>query len=176
MQLVNGDIALVAADFERAEPAPLRWGFACECGTPGCREWVRLDLVGYEAARGCGAGLVLAPGHGIARALAARRQAGKLRENAAGLRGQARAQVARARRGAGVIRDYHAELRDGEKTIATARLPRVAPLEAGDTVYVLGILGTVERVEPIVRSMALRLVVQIHPAGRRKSSQKPSAP
>ena len=43
LRSMNDDIADIAADFERGDPAPLLWGFACECGNRGCAEWVERD-------------------------------------------------------------------------------------------------------------------------------------
>jgi hypothetical protein len=63
LRSVNNDIAAVAAEFERGEPDCLCWGFACECGKPGCSEWVKLDLASYEAIRADAISPVLAEGH-----------------------------------------------------------------------------------------------------------------
>lgn len=73
------------------------WYFRCECGEAGCAQRVRLSLSAYRAVR-ASHGNVLAPGHPLATAEAARVKAAATRESAAGLRAQARLQARRARR------------------------------------------------------------------------------
>lgn len=176
LRSMNDDIADIAADFERGDPAPLLWGFACECGNRGCAEWVQRDLAGYHAMRAEPDSVLLAEGHTlVSSAQATRHLAGELREAARALRGEARQQQARARR-LQVTRDYRYELRQGETTLATGHLREVEPLEVGDRVDVGGVGGTVVAVEPVVGDHEQWLVVQRdeplerHDRTRRKSS------
>jgi anti-sigma B factor antagonist len=161
MQSVNAEIAVVAAEFDRRVDEPLRWGFACECGEADCAEWVDLDLAAYSAVRADGTGAILAEGHSLSRVERARRHGAQLRDNAAALRAQARHQAARARRAGRVRRDYHYELRDGERTLATGRLSSTEPIEVGDTVDLAGSAATVERIEPVTGDHELLLVARL---------------
>src|SRR5436190_13894864 len=63
LRSMNDDIADIAAEFERGDPTPLLWGFACECGNRGCTEWVRLELARYHAMRADPDSALLAQGH-----------------------------------------------------------------------------------------------------------------
>jgi hypothetical protein len=63
MRSLNEGIALVAGSFASDPTEEPLWDFACECGRPGCREWVELELSRYEEIRH-GLGSVLAAGHG----------------------------------------------------------------------------------------------------------------
>ena len=61
-------------------------------------------------------------------------------------------------------RDYHYELRDGERTLATGGLSSTEPIEVGDTVGLAGNAATVERIEPVTGDHELLLVAQLqHP-------------
>lgn len=138
MRSVNAEIAAAAADFERGFHESLRWVFTCECGEPGCAEWIELDLADYEAIRD-GTRAVLAEGHNA----------------------PARRQAEGARRGH-VRRDYRYELRDGERTVAVGRLTSAGPIEVADTLHFAGKLATVERIEQATGDDELLLVAQIH--------------
>lgn len=74
-----------------------RWGFVCECGTPGCKEAVLLSASESEVVRAGGAA-ILAEGHTPTRTAAARARAEELRDDSAALRGEARHQARRAQR------------------------------------------------------------------------------
>jgi hypothetical protein len=67
MRSVNEGIAFFAADSEPGEPGvPDRWSFFCECGTPGCADWVELDLAAYAVIRAQADTAVLTRGHTLA--------------------------------------------------------------------------------------------------------------
>jgi hypothetical protein len=159
LRSMNDDIAEIAADFERGDPAPLLWGFACECGNRGCAEWVQLDLAGYHARRAEPDSVLLAQGHApVSSAQSTRDLSGELRDAARALRGEARQQQARAKR-LQVTRDSRYELRQGETTLATGHLREVEPLEVG-RIDVVGVVGTVAAVEPMVGDHEQCLLVQ----------------
>jgi hypothetical protein len=63
------------------------WVFLCECGSPTCEERIELSLCAFESRAGSDS--VLAPGHLLVCARAARGEARRLREEAAALRAQA---------------------------------------------------------------------------------------
>jgi hypothetical protein len=160
LRSMNDDIAEIAADFERGDPVPLVWGFACECGNRGCAEWVQLDLAGYHGRRAEPDSVLLAQGHALlSSAQSTRDLSGELREAARALRGEARQQKARAKR-LQVTRDYRYELRHGETTLATGHLREVEPLEVGNRIDLGGVGGTVVAVEPVVGDHEQWLVVQ----------------
>jgi hypothetical protein len=73
------------------------WQFWCECGEEHCTECLERTLQAYDELRLLGLPLV-AEGHEIPRARAARAAAVSLRDDALGLRNQAEHQVRRARR------------------------------------------------------------------------------
>ena len=75
MRSVNEGIAFFAADSESGEPGvPDRWSFVCECGAPGCGEWVELELAAYADIRARADASVLAGGHAPASDEAAARE------------------------------------------------------------------------------------------------------
>lgn len=73
-----------------------QWDFRCECGDRACKQVVAVTLVEFDALRAAGAPL-LAEGHALGSAPAARRKARGLREDAAALRAEAQLQRKRAR-------------------------------------------------------------------------------
>jgi hypothetical protein len=100
MRSVNDGIAFFATDLEPHDAgAGDRWTFVCECGAPGCAEWVELELAEYELIRAGADAVVLAPGHVPASpAERARSEAEATRESSRALRGQAKQQRDRAQR------------------------------------------------------------------------------
>jgi hypothetical protein len=87
---VNGNILLHVQD---ADDGDLEWEFFCECGHDRCHEHVFLTLDAYITLRD-GGGAALAEGHHLSQVERARR----LRDDAKGLRAQAKHQVARAKK------------------------------------------------------------------------------
>ena len=90
---VNRNILLHVHDVDYGE---LEWEFFCECGHDLCHEQVFLTLDAFIAIRDRG-DAVLAEGHRLSQVDRARR----LREDAEGLRAQAKHQVARAKKNIG---------------------------------------------------------------------------
>jgi hypothetical protein len=88
MRSVNDGIALVAASLPVDPTEATLWGFAWECGEPGCTAWVELELESYEAIRDDPDRRVLASGH-VLRARRARARSELLRSEAQALRAQA---------------------------------------------------------------------------------------
>ena len=86
----NRNILLHVQDADAGE---LKWEFFCECGHDPCHEHVFLTLDAFIAIHDRG-DAVLAEGHRLSQADRARR----LREDAEGLRAQAKHQVARAKK------------------------------------------------------------------------------
>ena len=73
------------------------WAFLCECGAPGCQEWVTMPVHGYEALQRADEP-ILAPGHTVSRGEKARRKAKRLADDSQALQAQAEQQVNRSRR------------------------------------------------------------------------------
>ncbi|HJQ51278.1 MAG TPA: hypothetical protein VJ838_12265 [Gaiellaceae bacterium] len=57
--------------------------------------------------------------------------------------------------------EYLYELRDCDGVIATGRISRELPLEAGDSIEIAGRRGIVRAVEPLLAEMEQRLIVQL---------------
>lgn len=74
------------------------WEFFCECGDSDCSEMVRLRTDAFDRLSGSRDGRVLADGHPLSRARAARELARDLHESARALRAQAEHAVERGRR------------------------------------------------------------------------------
>jgi len=62
MRQLNDETAAYAAESEAGGVLHLHWGFLCECGERGCREWVELTRDEYADLRRAGRA-VLAPSH-----------------------------------------------------------------------------------------------------------------
>lgn len=88
---LNREIRSVAAD------AAEEYEFVCECGEPGCEAHLQLSLLLFDSLERDGVGL-LAEGHQVSVARAARRNARDLRESARALQGRSHLQVDRSRR------------------------------------------------------------------------------
>lgn len=81
-----------------------RWEFVCECGDPDCAEHVKLTLDLYDRLRQ-NEQPILAPGHILDRARAARGWAREVRAEARAVHNQAQQQVRRSDR-LGRLREY----------------------------------------------------------------------
>ena len=57
--------------------------------------------------------------------------------------------------------EYRYELRRGDEIVATGQLSQERPLEVGERVEIVGRVGIVRAVEPILHERQLRLVVQL---------------
>lgn len=79
-----------------ADDGELEWEFFCECGHASCKSRLYLTLRTFIALR-VGGDVVLAEGHHVSQVERARR----LREDAEGLRAQAKHQIARAKKNLG---------------------------------------------------------------------------
>jgi hypothetical protein len=92
---VNDEIRLLGERVDRSSVGT--WRFWCECGDEHCTECLDRTLRAYDELRRLGLPLV-ADGHEIPRARAARAAAEALRADARGLRNQAQHQLRRSRR------------------------------------------------------------------------------
>ncbi len=59
--------------------------------------------------------------------------------------------------------DYRYELRRRDEVVATGHLNYEQPLEVGDRIEIGGQLGIVHTIEPLLRELEVRLVVQLLP-------------